>query len=204
MNKENIAKLIKAIEFDGQAKFNMSSFVGKIVDSTFDKTKDYAYSKHVRVLHIEDLTTDLFNCNSVGCIAGFATAVANDWKNPFVNIENTGEHISYYFEKQANDFLGLTQNEGKNLYYGDDNSVWKFLLYTENPSFPELRLEDDLSFDYEDDWTSSEYNIDFLSIKPEYAIKLLQMLIDEEITLSNEYGEPTYINKLVKTNSGEE
>ena len=39
MNKENIAKLIKAIEFDGQAKFNMSSFIGKITDSTFDKQK---------------------------------------------------------------------------------------------------------------------------------------------------------------------
>ena len=204
MNKENIAKLIKAIEFDGQAKFNMSSFIGKITDSTFDKTKDYAYSKHVSVVHIEDLTTDLFNCNSVGCIAGFATAVANDWKNPFVNIENTGEHISYYFEKQANDFLGLTQSEGRNLYYGDDTSVWKFLLHTENPSFPELRLEDDLSFNYEDDWDSSEYNIDFFSIKPEYAIKLLQMLIDEEIILNNGYGEPAYVNKLVKTNSGEE
>ena len=207
MNKENIKKVIKAIEFDGKNRFNMSTFVGKI-DRYELSEDDYVYDKPTHILHIEDLTTtDLFNCNSVGCIAGFATAVANDWQNPFLNLpeDQKDEHISYYFEELANEFLGLTKAEGKNLYYGDEYSVWKYLLWNKDPRFSNLRLEENSEFDEYDEYYESSCELDLRSITPENAITLLKMLIDEEIVLDHGYTEgPIFVKELTKTNSEEE
>lgn len=196
LNKDNIQKLINAIKVDGSKRFNMSTFVGKIVSPGYDSVIDSAYDQEVNILKLEEIGTDLFNCDSVGCIAGFATAVANDWKNPFLGLhsDTSAKHISDYFEEQANNFLGLSNQEGRNLYYGDNQSVWKYLLYMEDSRFPQLELEEDHTFCREnDDWDDSYYNIDFNSIKPEYAVTLLKMLIDDKITLDNDYGQPEYL-----------
>jgi len=205
MNKENIAKVIKAIEFDGKRRFNMSTFIGRIIGygSGYRANEDDIYKKETTSVLIKDLTTNLFNCDSVGCIAGFATAVANDWKNPFLNIseEDQKKHASYHFEKEANKFLGLTEQEGRNLYYGDDFSVWKFLLYTGHDDFVDLELEDDLEYQGDEYWDGEEYNIRLNTIKPEHAIKLLQMLIDDKIILDNGRKSPIYLNDLAVLNS---
>ena len=201
MNKENIAKVIEAIKVDGESRFNMSTFVGKITNPSFKRENGLVYSQSTNALRLNEITTtNLFNCDSVGCIAGFATAVANDWKNPFFGISDDDEnkyHVSTYFEKAANEFLGLEEREGVNLYYGDGASVWKFLLYMEDDRFPELELEDDQTFDSCDNsWDSDEVSIHLRSIKPEYAITLLQMLINDEIILFGSEMEPEYIDEL--------
>jgi len=208
MNKENIEKLIKAIEFDGKHKFNMATFVGE-VDRESLTENDYVYNQLVNVIfEMEDFTsTDLFNCDSVGCIAGFATAVANDWKNPFLNLSGKEgkEHTSYYFEKEANRFLGLTKNEGKSLYYGGDYSVWKYLLWTKDPRFSNLKLENDVWFEYGYEYSDSQYDIDYTTITPENAITLLKMLIDEEIVLDHGFGNgPIFTADLAEIDTGEE
>jgi len=197
-NKKNIQKVIDAIKVDGKKRFNMSTFVGKVIDPDFDPINDSAWGREIKQLSLEELTTDLFNCDSVGCIAGFSTAVANDWKNPFLGLNSvtSAKHISDYFEEASNDFLGFNAEEGKNLYYGDYRSVWKYLLYMEDSRFPELELEEDHTFDGgDDDWDDSYYNIDFNSISPRYAVTLLQMLIDDKIALCNDMGMPEYLGE---------
>jgi hypothetical protein len=205
MNKENIAKVIKAIESNGQLRFNMSAFIGRIIGygSAYGIRERDSYREETDAIQIRDLTTDLFNCNSVGCIAGFATAVANDWKNPFVNLseEDQKKHAAYHFEKEANEFLGLTEREGKNLYYGDDFSVWKFLLYTGHDDFVDLELEDDLEYQGDEYWADEEYSIRLNTIKPEHAVKLLKMLIDDKIILDDGQKSPIYLNDLAVLNS---
>ena len=198
MNKENIAKVIEAIKVDGQSRFNMSTFIGKVINPSFKKGDDLVYTQPTSGLKLNQITTtDLFNCDSVGCIAGFATAVSNDWKNPFTHITDDDEskyHVSFYFEQEANRFLGLQEQEGLNLYYGDGASIWKYLLYMEDNRFPELELEDFSSFDeYDSHWDSDEISINLRSITPGYAITLLQMLIDDEISLYGEDFEPEYL-----------
>ena len=194
MNKENIAKVIEAIKVDGKHRFNMSTFIGKITNPFFKRETDLVYSQPTNYVYLKDLTADLFNCDSVGCIAGFATAVSNGWKNPFVGIsqDQDGNHISTYFEEAANKFLGLNKSEGTNLYYGDGSSVWKFLLYMEDHRFPELQLEDEEGFE-DFCWDSDQVSINLRSITPEYAITLLQMLIDDEISLFGQDHEPEYL-----------
>ena len=73
MNKENMQKLIDAIKFDGQKKFNMSAFIGKFNQDihehwVFDEDELASKYPASRVLRIEE-GTDIFNCTSMGCIA---------------------------------------------------------------------------------------------------------------------------------------
>ena len=78
MNKENMQRLIDAIRFDGKKKFNMNLFIGKLendylVKEVFELDQLASKYKPVRVSYIEE-GTNMFNCTSMGCIAGFATA----------------------------------------------------------------------------------------------------------------------------------
>jgi len=202
MNKENMQKVINAIKFDGQKKFNMSAFIGKLLQDNWEKyvfEDDELASKYPasRVLRIEE-GTDIFNCTSMGCIAGFATAIANEWKAPkWLSVDNHSEQMNG-FEQTSNNFLGLTYQEGKNLYYGDDNCIWKWLMENE-PERYDLQLEDYGSMDNANEegieWWESELTIDFSSIDYLTAVDVLTRIMNEEIGLADINNTPYYIKK---------
>lgn len=202
MNKENMQKVIDAIKFDGQKKFNMSAFIGKLIQDNWEKyvfENDELASKYPasRVLRIEE-GTDIFNCTSMGCIAGFATAIANEWKAPkWLSVDNHSEQMNG-FEQTSNNFLGLTYQEGKNLYYGDDNCIWKWLMENE-PERYDLELEDYGSMDNANEegieWWESELTIDFASIDYLTAVDVLTRIMNEEIGLADINNAPYYIKK---------
>jgi hypothetical protein len=202
MNKENMQKVIDAIKFDGQKKFNMSAFIGKLLQDNWEKyvfEDDELASKYPasRVLRIDE-GTDIFNCTSMGCIAGFATAIANEWKAPkWLSVDNHSEQMNS-FEQTSNNFLGLTYQEGKNRYYGDDNCIWKWLMENE-PERYDLELEDYGSMDYANEegieWWESELTIDFASIDYLTAVDVLTRIMNEEIGLADINNAPYYIKK---------
>jgi hypothetical protein len=202
MNKENMQKVIDAIKFDGQKKFNMSAFIGKLLQDNWEKyvfEDDELASKYPasRVLRIDE-GTDIFNCTSMGCIAGFATAIANEWKAPkWLSVDNHSEQMNG-FEQTSNNFLGLTYQEGKNLYYGDDNCIWKWLMHNE-PERYDLSLEDYGSMDNANEegieWWESELTIDFASIDYLTAVDVLTRIMNEEIGLADINKTPYYIKK---------
>ena len=202
MNKENMQKVIDAIKFDGQKKFNMSAFIGKLLQDNWEKyvfEDDELASKYPagRVLRIDE-GTDIFNCTSMGCIAGFATAIANEWKAPkWLSVDNHSEQMNG-FEQTSNNFLGLTYQEGKNLYYGDDNCIWKWLMHNE-PERYDLSLEDYGSMDNANEegieWWESELTIDFASIDYLTAVDVLTRIMNEEIGLADINNTPYYIKK---------
>jgi hypothetical protein len=202
MNKENMQKVINAIKFDGQKKFNMSAFIGKLLQDNWEKyvfEDDELASKYPagRVLRIDE-GTDIFNCTSMGCIAGFATAIANEWKAPkWLSVDNHSEQMNG-FEQTSNNFLGLTYQEGKNLYYGDDNCIWKWLMENE-PERYDLQLEDYGSMDNANEegieWWESELTIDFASIDYLTAVDVLTRIMNEEIGLADINNTPYYIKK---------
>jgi len=207
MNKDNFKKLIDAILFDGQVRFNMSCFIGKlnISDSVYQQeiknegklASEYGVSSLGQVE-----TTELFNCDSVGCIAGFSAALANDWKTPeWLTPEfqqNNPENVHYNtvqdFESTSNRFLGLTSGQGKKLYYPENDSLWKFLKYYESYRYPNLKYigeEDGEAEDIVDkycDWDDDNYEIDFLSIDYKTAADVLTRIMNEEIILGDNYG----------------
>jgi len=202
MNKQNLQRVIDAIKFDGQKKFNMAAFIGKLSD---DRNEEYIFedgelaSKYnvSRVLRIEE-GTNIFNCTSMGCIAGFATAIANEWKAPkWLSVDNHSEQMNG-FEQTSNNFLGLTYQEGKNLYYADDNCIWKWLMHNE-PERYDLSLEDYGSMDNANEegieWWESELTIDFASIDYLTAVDVLTRIMNEEIGLADINKTPYYIKK---------
>ena len=202
MNKENMQKLIDAIKFDGQKKFNMSAFIGKLNYEHHEKyvfEKDELASKYpaVRVNLVEE-GTDIFNCTSMGCIAGFATALANNWKAPsWLAIDDHSEQVAG-FELASNEFLGFTHEEGRNLYFGDSKSIWKWLMENE-PERYDLELEEYGSMDTANEegisWWEDELTIDFSSIDYLTAIDVLTRIMNEEIGLADCDNEPHYIMK---------
>ena len=208
MNKDNFKILIDAILFDGQVRFNMSCFVGKLninagtYEQEIKEQGIYASSYGVSSLTQVE-TTEIFNCDSVGCIAGFATAVANDWKTPkwldpkFQ--ENNPDRGTYDmvrdFEKTSNSFLDLTSGQGKKLYYADHDSLWKYLRYYESNRYPELKYEGEEDNEADEivekycDWDDDNYEIDFLTIDYKTAADVLTRIMNEEIFLGENYGD---------------
>ena len=210
MNKDNFKKLIDAILFDGQIRFNMSCFIGKLslnpeqYQQTIKEDGELASDYGTNSLHRVE-TTDLFNCDSVGCIAGFATALSNEWKTPeWLKPESENEHFnessSLYsivqdFEATANKFLGLTSGQGKKLYYADSDSLWKYLRYYESDRYPNLEYVGESEFEAEEivdhdcDWDDDTYEISFNSIDYKTAANVLTRIMNEEIVLGNGYDE---------------
>jgi hypothetical protein len=204
MNKQNIQRVIDAIKFDGQKKFNMNLFIGKLEGSyetreVFEHGQLASQYKPTRVSYVEE-GTNMFNCTSMGCIAGFATALANDWKAPkWLAEDNASMHVGL-FEQAANEFLGFTHEEGRNLYFADCRSIWKWLQYTEESKYPELGLEEFNSMDdaYEEGmtWDNEDLYADFNTIDYLTAIDVLTRIMNEEIGLADlDDNEPYYIRE---------
>ena len=198
MNKENMQKLINAIKTNEKSHFNMSKFFG----TTSNHDHDNVYALDVQNLPVfeSDIGKDIFDCGTTCCIAGFATALANDWKVSKTLVNLSGNRTDSdllaaipdvnYIENVSNEYLGLSYTEGRNLYFGEHNSIWKFLKFNYDYFF-NMKLsevdEEDGEDDYEYQW-DPDYGIDLNSITPLMAIKALKMLIDGEIVLSDGNG----------------
>lgn len=207
MNKDNFKKLIDAIEKDGMFRFSMSAFVGKI-DAPKDIIESFRKKNMpINPLPVESLslveTTDLFNCDSVGCIAGFATGLANDWKTPEFMKEEDGEYTHWqFFEEQANKFLGLTSIEGNNLYYSKGYSVWKMVKWFEPERYPKLEWdENDQNVEWfkqkKQPWNGNDIEVELQSIDYKSAVDVLTRIMNGEILLAdNKNGRiPQFVEK---------
>jgi hypothetical protein len=203
MNKENLQRVIDAIKFDGRKKFNMNVFLGKLdahhyEERVFNGTDSASEYSATRVNLVEE-GTDIFNCTSMGCIAGFAAAIANDWKAPkWLSIDNHSNQVNN-FEFDSNKFLGFTHEEGRNIYFGDSNCIWKWLMKHEPERYSQLVMEDYESMDDAEEegreWDEEDLCIDFKSIDYLTAVDVLTRILNEEIGLADFNDKPYYINK---------
>lgn len=211
MNKDNFKKLIDAIALDGQIRFNMGCFVGKIVINKYDyesniKSGNQLVSDYPANSIMEIETTEMFNCDSVGCIAGFATALSNNWNTPewikplsdediALGISRDGTDIVKSFENESNVFLGLTQQQGRRLYYGDSDTVWKYLKFYEKDRYPSLQYlgEDDGEaenmFGIYAEWDDEDHEISLGSINYKTAIDVLTRIMNDEILIDKDSGD---------------
>ena len=206
MNKENLQKVIDAIKFDGKTKFNMHTFIGKFDESYYNervfKNGDLASLYRPSQVQNVETGTDIFNCTSMGCIAGFATAISNNWKAPEWLADKDMINFSHKFETESNEFLGFSQEEGKNIYYNDSNCIWKWLMHNEPDTYPGLKLEDvdgdecysmDEAMEYGYHWNDDNLCVDFASIDYLTAVNVLTRILNEEIGLADKHNEPYYI-----------
>lgn len=130
-NQDGFKQLISAIENNGVDHFNMTSFISSLRTRTDEESYESG-STHGHLMAITDNrtvlsnTTKTFNCDTVGCIAGFATATALNWKDA-VWMKGDSRDYSHYFEAISCNFLNIPLQVGKRIWYGEAGSVWSFL-----------------------------------------------------------------------------
>jgi len=197
-NQEAFDRVIKAIELNGLTNFNMTTFWGKISSAVFKRNENNEldspihklsmhYSECSTTKNILDSFTNSFNCDSVGCIAGFAMAEAVNWKQPKWLREDSRDYLEA-FEGIACAFLNIPIQTGAKLFYGDGGCIWSFLTYHEPENYGSLEWEtsediDYLNCEYPDQWTDEAIALSSISFKE--ASDALRRLASGEILIDS-------------------
>lgn len=210
-NQESFKTLIESIELNGLTNFNMTTFIGNIGDYL-----DFYEGSLIHEIPVNkstasgkafDQTTNAFNCNSVGCIAGFAVANAVNWNQPKWLTDDSRNHIEF-FEHVACNWLNIPIQAGRSLFYGDSGSVWSFVRYFEPNNYGQIEWTNQCdSFDYstadecdEEEWFCSETEIELSSINYKYATDVLSRVVAGQIIISNDNDfSPRYSESYKKT-----
>jgi len=220
-DQKNFDMLIASIELNGKKHFNMQMFIGMVdnLQSHFEEDLDsraYGDNTTSHGLHSDWLspvseqyapfysTTKAFNCDTVGCIAGFAVATALDWKEDL--IQKSSKYYSNQqelFENVACNFLNMPVIMGKKLFYAEGNSFWAMLAsraldFASNSDIAIFRDLDTESY-IEEDFDYDPVNL--ASITHEMAAKALQLIKDGSIELTDNnipYLTFNYRNKLTQ------
>ena len=196
-NRKNFDMLIASIELNGSRHFNMQMFLG-VVDNLEEhvNTGDYDNRLYgtddtvhglvhdiIGTLHDANYlpfinNTKTFNCDTVGCIAGFATAVAMDWQEDLVKqaaiLYGNQQEL---FEAIACNFLNMPVSMGKSIFYAEGNSMWSMLAGHWHDS-RDLNVFKDLDIN---DYVEEEFTyppVELASISHEMAAKVLQLVRD--------------------------
>lgn len=105
MNKERMILLADLLDSIKPEKFNIVYWT-----SDYNPDEDQHYCQD----DIVDLS--VYNCNTAGCIAGWAVAMKNDLQVNDVRLD----HV----EEIAKDYLDLSYEESQRLFYYGSASVW--------------------------------------------------------------------------------
>ena len=193
---EAFKKLISTIEQNGLTNFNMSTFLGHISD-TWNNYYDYVHevtrSSLTNKIDLSkgpfvDKTTNKFNCTSVGCIAGFATAVAFGWEIPKWLSKSDSRDFHREFELIACSYLNIPIWVGKKIFYGDEGSAWAFAKQHSHllgDAYSHLSIENG-DIDEDDDSAWTYVSIDLNSISYKDAVNMLTDIIEGKIIFHQE------------------
>lgn len=181
-------QLIASIEHNGLSNFNMSTFLA-FVDEDHMKHYDYIHQIMPSGLinyidqetdNIFSKSTDSFNCTSVGCVAGFATAIAMNWQSPSWLKGDPREHYES-FELIACAYLNIPVWVGKKIFYGEAGCVWAFAKQNSHflgNAYQNIEFNN-YDEEFEDDWSCYEVNLSSISYKD--AVNLLNDVIEGRI-----------------------
>jgi hypothetical protein len=197
----NFNKLISSIYLNGAKHFNMQLFLGSLVENYEDDDEDcvklndldnwetvsgisgdYLHPLTCSVNFL-DVSTKAFNCDTVGCIAGFAMANAFDWREDLVKeVAKYGGGQKELFEHIACNFLNIPIKYGEKLFYGKENSFWHYLyfIYQDYSKSSELKVFESLKM--ENLYDENE-DVDMSSINYKMAVKVLELVRDGHLVL---------------------
>jgi len=158
MNVDNMIKLAELIESLPEKKFNMTYWTSEIQGFTHDGNVTH-YANNDKI--------DYYDCTTAGCIAGWAIALKNNLRAETL-IANSSDNIAT-IKSEASDFLGLTVQEGNNLFLMESSSIW----------FDHAFIDFDIF--HEDNGSG----IDPDSITNKMAAEVLRKIISGEVDLEN-------------------
>jgi hypothetical protein len=194
-NIENFNNLIKTIENNGLTNFNMSTFLSLFESENYLDQVNYVHELTRQELNcyvpskteLFDKRTNKFNCDTVGCIAGFAAALAMNWETPdWLSGDSKDNH--HHFEIIACTYLNIPVWVGKKIFYGDEYSAWAFAKYHSDflgNAYSHLKvLSEYEDIDYDDlDWVDVEIELTSISYKD--AVNLLSDISNGKIIFNN-------------------
>lgn len=199
LDKQNLLNVMDQISANGIEHFNMTSFFGTIDKHDREEAMiDYGYQDvskispgMFKVANLLDEGTKSFNCDSVGCIAGFASAIALNWND--TKVAGMDQKINAYrgWEHLACNYLNIPLAIGELIFFGENGCVWSYLKVNSN-YFDHLEFTeetqcaidcDDVS---EDEWT--ELSTDLSSINYKTAVSALSMIVEDELTFKRKNG----------------
>lgn len=215
-NQGAFDKVISSIELNGITNFNMTTFWGKIsaaLDRNYNNTPETPINQ--LVMHYEecavgggalDSLTNSFNCDSVGCIAGFAMAEAVKWIQPDWITEDSRNYLDA-FEGIACAYLNIPFEVGETIFYGGPGCVWGFVKFFEPENYGSIEWEDGSELDCyncesQSDWKCESVELSTISYKA--ATDVLrriangEILIDYRNDFTPRYANHTVENKLVE------
>jgi hypothetical protein len=105
MNKERMILLADLLDSIKPEKFNIIYWASDYNEDTTD------YSCQGDIVDLS-----VYNCNTAGCIAGWAVAMKNDLQVNDVYLDR--------IEEMAKDYLDLSYEESQRLFYYGGSSVW--------------------------------------------------------------------------------
>lgn len=124
MNKERMLQLADFIEKLPEHKFEMQYWISQKVKKENYLGEEYwkiDYAPTMGNSLVKDLLEPL-NCGTACCIAGWATAIENNFK-PIAIMQN-GQSI----ENRALEWLDLTEKQGQNLFLINIDTVWAYYI----------------------------------------------------------------------------
>lgn len=195
-NRENLINVMDHISANGIDHFNMTSFFG-VIDKAdrAEMFRDYGYidvskmrTSPYKESGLLNKTTKSFNCTSVGCIAGYASAIALNWNDSKVAGMDGRINMHRGWEHLACNYLNIPLGVGSLIFFAEEGSLWSFLK-AESPDFSNLEYTDDTQYNFEEEridedaWHS--ISIDLESINHKTAVAALSMIVENEISFEN-------------------
>lgn len=209
IDKENLARVIDQILANGIDHFNMCTFLGSIYQEDkeymLEESGELDISKMIpsvfKTSGLLGKSTKTFNCDSVGCIAGFATAIALNWDDK--RISGMDNKINTYrgFEHIACNYLNIPLGVGECIFFGEGGSIWSFLKAEVGNDFNHLQWDESSEFEIETEGISEEdwpgLTIELNSINYKTAASALSMILEGELSFlkSNAGWYPVLTNK---------
>lgn len=161
MKKENMLKLADFLDNLPEFRFDIGYWIAE-----YDENLDDYCNGHI---------IDLEDCNTAGCIAGWACALMND--NSYeVEFDHYTEEYEYQsVEDEAAYFLGLESYEARRLFIPNENSVW-------------AKYAEDYGIVFHDYGTKAngipvKYLRDTRQIHPKYVADMLHRIVSGEVEL---------------------
>lgn len=176
MNKYMMGQLADLIENIDPVRFNIEFWTGEVVKVEMPNGEvSICYNgNHYGNYH----NLDLYDCKTAGCVAGWAVTMASNMR--MVDMDHSD------IPAQAALVLGLNDKEASSLFHANSKSVWH--RYRKELRIPTADVDsnncpDDCDLDNEIHYCG--YEIKAEEITADIASKVLRMIINEEIILTN-------------------
>lgn len=121
MNKDRMLQLADYIEDLPEHKFEMQYWISQKVKKEYSNGEEYWKTDYAPVFNV-DIFLEPLDCGTACCIAGWATAIENNFK-PIAMMQDDKT-----IEDRGREWLDLTYAQANNLFLMNIDTVWTYYI----------------------------------------------------------------------------